>query len=115
MAATQFGTGLSLGAALGVPSLASLADYIIESATEGGADVDAETVPDADGAIVTNVVYQIDEKVSLTLICLAAATPLVDFVPGTNISTTWHVDSAPITKTKSPWRVQVELTNIGVS
>lgn len=114
MAATQFGTPLALGATGYSITLPNAANYYVESATIDG-DVDMEVTNDADGAPLNIAVYNKHPKVDLVLICQSAAAPATDFPVGTNIDTTWFVNSAPVTKTKSPWRVALSVTNIGIS
>lgn len=114
MAATLFGTALEHGALLPPVTLPNASNYIIESFTVDG-DVDMEVTNDADGAPYEIAVYNKHPTCTLTLLCKAAAAPLTDFPTGTMIDTTWFINSAPVTKTKSPHRVQLSVTNIGIS
>ena len=115
MAATQYGTKLALGAIIGTPTV-DVSAYWVESDTEGGIEADKEMIPDgADGSLETIIVYRRDAVVTFTMRCSSTATPTATFVPGTMLSTTWYVESAPVTKTKNPWVITVTLKNIGVS
>lgn len=113
MAAVEFGTNIEVGvAAADLPlTLPNATTYYIESFTEDG-DVDMEVTNDADGAPAHIAVYGKYPKVTLTLICKNTAAPTTDFPVGTMIDTNWYVESAPVTKTKSPHRVQLSLVKI---
>jgi hypothetical protein len=116
MASVQYGTGMTLGAVLGAPTIAALSAYWVESVTEGGVEADKEMVYDgADGSLETIIVHRKDAIVEFTCIPKSTATPATDFVEGTNITSTWFVVSAPVVKTKAPWKITVRLQNIGVS
>lgn len=116
MAATQIGTDLALGATVAGMTVPNASNYIVESATEGDKELVTEDVEDANGALSTRIIYRSHAKIDLTLICLANASPTTDFVPGTNITNTnLYVNSATVTKTKSPHRVTVSITDIGIA
>lgn len=110
--ATQLGTTLIIG------GQRTLTNYIVESDEVGGNDIDMEDVLDAAGARATRIIFKIDEKAKLSLICKTGATPATDFPEGGMCTVTgltaWYVDSAPIVKTKSAQKVNVTLTNIHV-
>lgn len=113
MAATQIGADMLVGA---TSTVSFGANYIVESCTQGDKQVDMEDVFDAEGALSDRIVYSKLNKISATLICKNGANPIVDFVPGTVVSgTTYMITSAPVTKTKSPWRVTVEAVDYGLA
>jgi predicted dinucleotide-utilizing enzyme len=111
--ATQLGTTLDIGSGTITGS------YIVESVDEKDFDVDFEDIMDEDGARVTRLIFNRDEKITLNLICIDAAAPQTDFVVGTIAThtdfTTYYVDSATMTKSKSARRVTVNMTNIGIT
>jgi hypothetical protein len=97
----------------------TLTSYIVESATDGGKEVDMEDINDADGALSTRLIFKRHAKVSLKLISKTGATPLVDFPQGdmsvhTGL-TEFYVDSLSIENSKSAQRVTLELTDIGIT
>jgi hypothetical protein len=116
MAATQIGTDALVGASYA--GLPNAANYIVEQVTINGKEVDFEDTFNEYGARALRVVFNAFDKVGLTLLCKAGAAPLTDYPAETVITVdsaaTWFVNSAPVTKTKSPWRVEVELTNYGL-
>lgn len=110
--ATQLGTTLIIG------GQRTLTNYIVETDEVGGNDIDMEDVLAADGTRATRIIFKIDEKAKLSLICKTGATPASDFPEGAMCTLTgltgWYVDSAPITKSKSAQKVSVTLTNIHI-
>jgi hypothetical protein len=119
MAAIEvFGTGVQQGAALTTVS-ATLTNYILESATEGGKNVDFEDVFDSDGKRVTRIVFNRELKLTLTLICKTSATPTSDFPEGDKSTitglTTFYVDSCALSRVKGANKVTVTLSEIFVS
>ncbi len=116
MAATQIGSDVTVGATCTVTMGTNATDYIIESCTEGGKEVDYEDVFDGNGALVDRVIYSKLPKLEVTMLCKSGADPIADFVPGTVIAgTTFMITSAPVTKSKSPWRVTVSAVNYGLA
>jgi hypothetical protein len=117
MAATQFGTSLQLGAGttLTGPTITNIGNYIIESATNNEAERDEEKTYDASGAVANIAQFGKYPTVTATLICKTGADPVADFPVGTVVNTNWMVDAAPITKTKSPHRVQIRLVQYGLA
>ena len=114
MATTQYGTKLNIGVGTAGITIPNSVNYVLESQELNG-DVDMEITNDANGAPYNICVYNQFPTVTLNLICLAAAAPTTDFPEGTVIDSTWYINSAPVVKTKSPHRVSVSLTNIGIS
>ena len=114
MAATEFGTNLEVGAGTPPITLPNAANYIVESYEVNGT-VDMEVTNDADGAPYHINVYNKFPTCTLNLICLAAAAPTTDFPEGQLINTNWYIDSAPVVKTKSPHRVTLQVTQIGIT
>jgi hypothetical protein len=118
MATTQIGTDALIGASY--TGLPNGTDYIVESVTINDAEIDMEDIFDgADGARALRLIFNKFAKVKLSLLCKAGAAPLTDYPAETVITidgaATWFVNSAPVTKTKSPWRVEVDLTNYGLA
>lgn len=112
MAATQFGTSLILGATCTI-TLPNASSYYVESVTENEAERDEEKTYDANGAIANIAQFGKYPIVTATLVCkTTTAVPATDFPVGTVITISgnyWFIDSAPITKSKSPHRVTVKL------
>ena len=114
MAATEFGTNLELGSGTPPITLPNAASYIVESYEVNG-EVDMEVTNDADGAPYHIAVFSKFPTCTLNLICLSGAVPTTDFPEGTVIDTDWYINSAPVVKTKSPHRVTLSVTQIGIS
>ena len=111
MAATQYGVALEVGVGQ------TLGDYIIEDIGEGNKDVKNEDIFDEDGARVTRIVMQLDDKTDLSLIGKSGADPETDFPVGAPCVvtgfTSFFVDDMTFTRSESAMRVSVSLTNIG--
>ena len=115
MSATQVGTTLIVG---GQTTLFS--SYIVESETLNEAEAGTEDVFDADGALVSRIVFYKWAKMTFNLICKSGAAPETDFPPAAKCVATgtysgWWVDSVPIVRSKSPTKVTVSLTSIGIT
>ena len=115
MSATQIGTSLILSGQTTV-----FASYIVESQTDNEAEAGKEDVFDAAGALSTRIVFYKWPKITFNLICKSGALPETDFPPESKCVATgaysgWWVDSAPIVRSKSPTRVTVSLTSIGIT
>ena len=101
----------------------TLSGYVVQSATVGGADIDMEDFEDGDdGSRVSRFVYKVDDKVTLELLAGTAKNEgaiQADFPEGAMATasgyTDFFVDSAQINKTRGAWRVNVSLTNIGIT
>jgi len=95
----------------------AVAGYIVESDEVGDAEVDSEDVMGENGVRVNRLIYKRLAKRNLSLI-VTTGTPKTQFVVGTIatiLGTTWYVDSCTISETKSATRVQVTVTNIGIT
>ena len=112
MAATQIGGTLIIG------GQQTLTNYIVEQDTLNDANVVQEDVEDADGKLVTRIIFRNEAKIKLSLICKTGATPTSDFPIGGMCTVTgltaYFVDSAPVVKTKSAQKVDLEMTNLGI-
>lgn len=112
MATTQLGSTLIIG------GQRTLTNYIVSEDTINDANVVSEDVEDADGKLVTRLVFRNEAKIRLSLICKTGATPATEFPVGTMCTVTgltgYFVDSAPIVKTKSAQKVTVDMTLLGV-
>jgi hypothetical protein len=116
MATTVIGADLNKGAG-------TLSGYYIQSATVGGADIDMEDFEDgADGSRISRFVYKVDDKVSLELLAAGTMTEgdiTTDFPEGEMAAATGYtaffVDSCQINKSRGAWRVNVSMTNIGIT
>ena len=111
---TEIGTALQYGG-----QTTAFASYIVESQTDNEAETAKEDIDNADGSLSTRAIYKRLPKISFTLICKAGAVPATDFpvenkcaATGTYLS--WYVDSAAITRTKSPTKLSVTLTSLGI-
>ena len=117
MAATQIGTTLMLG---GQTTVTGFASYIVESQTDNEVEAGKEDVFDAAGALSTRIVFYKWPKITFNLIAKSAAAPETDFPPeakcvAAGTYSGWWVDSAPITRSKSPTKITVTLTSIGIT
>jgi hypothetical protein len=116
----QIGTDLAVGATTTL-TLPNATNYTVVSCSEGDKQIDFEDVVDADGKLMTRLVFNRFAKLTLELICKSAAAPATDFVTGsvTSLGTTpndkWYIDSAVITKTKSATKVTVTATLLGLT
>lgn len=112
----SIGTGIQSGAA---PSTGTWTNYIVQSVTEGNKNVEIEDVFDADGALVTRLVFLRHAKLSITAVCKTAATPATDFPVGDMSAltglTAFYVDGLSVNKVKGATQITVELTNIGIT
>jgi hypothetical protein len=117
MATTQIGADACIGASYA--GLPNAADYLVQKVVINDKEIDMEDFFDANGARDLRLVYNAFAKVQFTLICKAGAAPLTDYPAQTVITVdsvaTWFVESAPVTKTKSPWVVEVSLINYGLA
>jgi hypothetical protein len=96
------------------------ASYIVESQTDNEVESGKEDTFDADGAIANRAVYYRWPKKTFDLIAKVNAAPETDFPPDNKCAATgafanWWVDSAPIVRTKSPTKITVTLTSIGIT
>ncbi len=112
---TQVGTTLQFGG-----QTTAFASYIVESQTDNEAEVGKEDTFDADGAIANRAVYYRFPKITFNLIAKSGAAPATDFPPEAKCAATgtysgWWVDSAPIVRSKSPTKITVTLTSIGLT
>lgn len=110
MAATQIGSTLIIG------GQRALTNYIVSEDTLNDANVVSEDVEDADGKLVTRIVFRNEAKIKCSLICKTGATPTSDFPVGGMCAITgltqYFVDSAPVVKSKSAQKVNLEMTAI---
>jgi hypothetical protein len=112
---TQVGTSLLYGG-----QTTAFASYIVESQTDNEAEAGKEDVFNADGSLATRAVYYRWPKITFNLIAMAGATPATDFPPEAKCAATgtysgWWVDGAPVVHTKSPTKITVTLTSIGIT
>lgn len=119
MAATQLGTSLVVGATVSLLTIPNAGSYYVQSVTEGKREVDFEDTFDANGVRVSRTIFQKARVITMTLVGkTVTAAPLTDFPEGTMLggaNTAWFVASAPVTKTKSPHVVEVELQELFVN
>jgi len=95
---------------------ATLTGYIVESDSRGGTDIDFEDIQDATGAFHTRIVFEKRMlRINLSLL-VTTGNPATDFPEGALCTvsglTDYFVDSAPVSKTKSASRVEVQLTKL---
>jgi hypothetical protein len=115
MPITQVGTGLQFGG-----QATAFASYIVETDTTNEVEGGKEDTFNADGSLANRAVFYRWSKVTLNLIAKTGAIPATDFPPenlcaATGAYSGWWVDSAPIVRSKSPTKITVTLTNIGIS
>jgi hypothetical protein len=101
---------------LSIGGQASLTGYIVEADNRGGRDIDFEDIMDATGAFHTRIVFEKRmERINLSLL-VTTGTVTTDFPEGALCTltglTTYFVDSATVSNTKSAKRVDVQLTKI---
>lgn len=96
----------------------TLTNYIVESSSSGSGEVDFEDVFNADGAIVSRLIFNRDPIINLVLIAKNAAAPSTDFPAGDICAvtglTSYYVESCDIATSKGATRVTVTLKNIGI-
>lgn len=108
----ELGTNLNTGALVTELTIPNASNYIVQSVTENGKDVDFEDVFDADGARVTRLIFNRNPTVTVSLVCKNGAAPETDFPAGTMVATDWYVDSANVEKTKGAHTVSITLQKI---
>ena len=112
----SIGTGVISGA---VPSVGTWTNYIVQSVTEADKDVEIEDIDDADGALVTRLIFKRHAKLHIEAVCKTAATPVTDFPKGDMCAltglTAYYVDDIKVTETKGANRISVDLTLIGIT
>ena len=93
--------------------------YLVQSREVNDKDVDMEDIENENAARVSRLIKKRDEKITLDLILMTGADPATDFPVGAIAVhadfTNWFVDSAPLTKAGTAWRVRVSMTNIGIT
>lgn len=112
---TQVGTTLMFGGQTTVFS-----SYIVESQTDNEVEAGKEDTFNADGSIANRAVYYRWPKITFNLIAKSTANIETDFPPenkcvATGTYSGWWVDSAPIVRSKSPTKITVTLTSIGIT
>jgi hypothetical protein len=114
MAVAQIGTTLSIGAGTVAGS-----DYVVHQREEDDKDVEMEDVDDENGELLTRIVFKKHPKIVLDMVCKPSADPTADFPRGEIAAhsdfTSYFVDDMRTTKTKSAKKVNVTLTNIGIT
>lgn len=108
----ELGTNLNTGAIITELTLPNAANYIVQSVTENGREVDFEDVFDSDGARVTRLIFNRNPSVTVNVVCKNGAAPATDFPVGTMIATDWFVESASVEKTKGAHTVSLTLNKI---
>lgn len=112
MSATQLGTTLIIA------GQRTLTNYIVSEDTLNDANVVKEEVEDPDGKLATVIVFRNEAKIKCSLICKTGATPASDFPIGAMCTITgltgYFIDSAPVVKTKSAQKVNLEMTLLGI-
>lgn len=110
------GTQVQAGAA---PSVGTWTNYIVQRVTEGEKEIDLEDIFDADGALVTRLIFRRHAKLTVEAVCKQAAAPATDFPQGDMATltglTAFYVDRCSIAESKGATTVSVELTNIGIT
>ena len=100
-------------------STVSFSSYIVKSSKDGTKTLSSEDVEDEDGKLTTREIYDRHNTASLTLICKTGALPLTDFPDKAMCIhsglTQYFVNSASVSKSRSPNEVSVELENLGIS
>lgn len=101
----------------------SASGYYVQTETDGGADIDMEDFESGvTGARVSRFIYKVDDKLSMELLAAGTATGTsikADFPEGAMATLSgfesYFVDSCQINKSRGAWRVNVELTDIGIT
>lgn len=97
-----------------------LANYIVESSTSGGKEIDFEDVFDANGLRATRLIFNRYPIINFVLIATTGATnPAADFPYGNMCTltgmTSLYVESCEIATNKGATRVTVTLKNLGIT
>jgi hypothetical protein len=97
----------------------TIAGYLIQRITDGGADIDMEDYDDGnDGSRAARIVFKVDDKLSVETLTTKDLSAVKSDFPEGGISTifgTHFVDSCQVDKSREAWRVNVELTDIGIA
>jgi len=113
MALEQIGTDLEVGVGT------TIVNYIVERFEDGDKEVSMKDVNDEDGVLATRIIKQRMDKRRMTLICKSGATPKTDWPKGAMATvagwTQYFVDNATVEETEDEQRVNLELTNIGIT
>lgn len=116
MALDYIGTQLKTGAS---ETVGTWTNYILQSVTANGKNVEIEDVDDADGALATRIIFKRHPKIVVEAVCKNAADPSTDFPEGDMCAltglTAYYVESAPVTKVKGAWKVTATLVLIGIT
>lgn len=98
---------------------ATLTNYIVVSSTSGGKEVRFKDVFDANGALVSRLIFARYPIINMVLIAkTGATTPATDFPMGDICAitglTTYYVENCEIATDEGETRVTVTLKNIGI-
>lgn len=119
---TSIGTDLKKGL---INDLAA-AGYYVQSDETGGADIDQEDFENGNtGARITRLIYKVDNKLSFEALAAGThteSTIRTDFPEGAMCTlstpvdlTAYFVDSCTISGSKSAWRLNIAMTDIGIT
>lgn len=97
--------------------------YYVQTETSGGADIDMEDFESGvDGSRVSRFIYKVDDKLSIEMLASGTADQAsirAHFPEGAMATlsgfTDYFVDSCQINKSRGAWRVNLGLTNIGIT
>ena len=111
--ATQIGDTLTIGVGI------TIGTYYVESRDINDRDVRTEDINDEDGTLVTRIVLDKHDKVTLNLISQDDADPATDFPVGEISAATgftdYYVESCVTSRTEGAARTTVSLINLGIT
>jgi len=101
----------------------SASGYYVQTETSGGADIDMEDFEDGtDGSRISRFIYKVDDKLSVEMLAAGTATQSsirAHFPEGAMATlsgfTDFFVDSCQINKSRGAWRINLGLTDIGIT
>jgi len=107
-----------IGTTLEAAVQATLAGYIVAGQDTLDKNVDSEDIDDEGGALKTRIIYKRHAKISLDLVVVTGAYT-TDFpvgqIAGATGYTTYFVESAVASKSRSATRVKVTLIDLGIT
>ncbi len=107
-----------IGTTLETAAQATLAGYIVAGQDTIDKNVDMEDIDDESGALKTRILYKRQPKVVLDLIVVTGAYTTdfpVGAIAGATGWTTYFVESAVASKSRSATRVKVTLVDLGIT
>ena len=109
---------MQIGQSLAIGEQTVITGFIVTQETSGGSNIDQEDVDTAAGALSTRIIFKVQNKIGLEVICQYGYSAS-DFTEGSMCAATawsnYFVDSARFVKTKGATKITVDMTLIGVT